>query len=751
MLLSDPSIGQKVKTVSAKPLALRDVAALLAEHLGFEDVCRQAGRSVATFSTEDGAKTLLVTGFDGHRRVPIRDDVGLVEFFGSVGFTLIPSLEVKLPRQAVQPAGQTAKPRSVVPVADGAASCRMASDKVEQLEDANFKLLRASGKLERRIDELERVVTANKEEARRQVDLAAKQQAASQDQMHKALSAEIARLDAKDKSILDDLQVVRLHAKSVEKQDHDHHEEMLQRLKETKEQVEEQFKEVDEQVQDLRQTDDMLQKEDEKQQNQLNDLFAETKRLDGAKVEQSVWKAAEDAMAGRISQAITDLTTHINTVNEELNIQVAEARRVQKQDHGQLTETVEANRKRSTEEEGRIEAKSDAAHEAAAKRITAVREEALAFAQKKVDELAKSTQETFDVVKQDIVNRDAKLHNRVDTLTTMCETTFKAIDERTEETLRVHRGRFGQVEKDLTDITTKLRADCRLEIERVRLDYEQEAARLDADLGDVHVKHDVTKQELTFVQSEVIELREWCKRQLAETATATRAVQVDSQEGMAASTKMLHALRDDAVSFREKMAKYISLLQHSSDSQGDAITAIEGHRGKIRYDLDALIADHKGYTIDMDSWADDVRVKVERIFRAMEPARVEWRICRAHKRAKDLKRPLGVKSATFSLRALREVQLEFFPDGTHTSPDGKAILRIYLPKGAHVRYQMWVGKLTEGPLEIKPGASLSADMLLEDWRNQILEDGTLPIYMEVLRDLANDDESLAREVRIESP
>ena len=67
------------------------------------------------------------------------------------------------------------------------------------------------------------------------------------------------------------------------------------------------------------------------------------------------------------------------------------------------------------------------------------------------------------------------------------------------------------------------------------------------------------------------------------------------QEGLAATTKMLHALRDDAVivstpqpfgpaqhqdwqghwfakvSFREKMAKYISILQHSLGTQHENV------------------------------------------------------------------------------------------------------------------------------------------------------------------------------------
>lgn len=739
-----------MKTFTQKPLSLADVIKLLSEHLGFEELCRTTGISMASLRSEAGAQSLLITGYDGHRRVPIRGDAGLVEFLSSTGFTCIPSLEVKMPRRA--PAAWAADPsRPPTAAAAPAEGARMARDQVEKLEDANYKLLRASDKLGRRIDELERLVSTNKEEARRNMDVAVRSQQQSQDKVVVELKAEITRLDAKDVSILADLDIVRKHSFVVEKQDIAHHEEMLKRLKEFQEQVEEQFKEVDDQIQDLRNCDDMLQREDVRQQGVLDKHLVELKRLNEVKVEQTVWKEHEDEMTERITKEVSDINTRITEVQEDLNAQIAEARRVQKQNHNEISEIVTQHRQKDDEEQQRIETKFDEAIAEAAKRLVAVREEVLKDTATKVTALSDTTEAHFGAVKVEVANRDAAVNKRVDDLNGNCQTTFKALDERLMEMVRVERARFGQIEKDLVETTTKLRADCRMEIERVRSDYEKEAARLDADLGDVHVKHDVTKQELQFQQSKLLELRDWAQRQLTETATATRAVQVDSQEGLSASTKMLHALRDDAVGFRDKMAKYVSLLQHSSDSQGEALTALEAHRGKIRCDLDLLITDHKSYTGDMDGWADDVRFKVERLFRAMEPARVEWKIFRAPKRAKDLKKPLGVKSQTFSLRALREVQLEFFPEGTHSSPEGKAILRIYLPKNVHVRYQMWVGFSTEGAMEIKPGGSLSADMVIDDWRSQIQEDGTLPVAMEVLRDLANEDESLAREVRIESP
>merc|ERR1719436_1270090 len=151
----------------------------------------------------------------------------------------------------------------------------------------------------------------------------------------------------------------------------------------------------------------------------------------------------------------------------------------------------------------------------------------------------------------------------------------------------------------------------------------------------------------------------------------------------------------------------------------------------------------------MDGWADDVRLKVERLFRALEPSRVEWCIARAERRARELKRPLGLKSQGFTLKGLREVQMEFYPEGHHTSPEGFAVVRLFMPQDAHVRYQAWVGRSSEGVRERKPGSSFSVDLLVERWKDQIQGDGSVTVSLEVLRDFRDEDQSLAREVRID--
>eukprot|EP00438_Fugacium_kawagutii_P034117 Skav214376 [mRNA] locus=scaffold4284:20275:22930:- [translate_table: standard] len=240
------------------------------------------------------------------------------------------------------------------------------------------------------------------------------------------------------------------------------------------------------------------------------------------------------------------------------------------------------------------------------------------------------------------------------------------------------------------------------------------------------MKYDVTKQEINFFHVGILDVpsvaqdqREWTERCLAESSTATRAAALDSQAPLLAAK----------VSFREKMAKYISILQHSLGTQLVHRSELEINRTRMRAELDALVADHKAQWPCHDKGCAAVLcAQVERLFRALEPTQVEWRIEKAQQKAKELRKPLAVKSPTFGIRGAGH--LEFFPDGHNNSPEGKAkfMIRLFGSTAAcleaHIRYQCWVGKSSEGPRELQaqhmrtPGDNLSVDMYLTDWEDE---------------------------------
>eukprot|EP00418_Pyrodinium_bahamense_P001083 CAMPEP_0179017880 /NCGR_PEP_ID=MMETSP0796-20121207/4067_1 /TAXON_ID=73915 /ORGANISM="Pyrodinium bahamense, Strain pbaha01" /LENGTH=746 /DNA_ID=CAMNT_0020713623 /DNA_START=38 /DNA_END=2275 /DNA_ORIENTATION=+ len=735
LILSDELVegGQRVGTFSPRPLSIEQVVSLLCQHFAFKDLCKERAIDPDKLG---GGNGLHVVGFDGPRRAPIHNDKQLVDFLANPRNTRLPSVEVQLVVASPVKGKATPMPHGRDP-----------RDRIEELEDHKFKLLRVTDQLERRLDDLDRRLERSREEAKRNLGIAVREINDTQEKNKKELQVQIDALVEADEATLRDLDVVRKHSFKVEHDRKKGDEELHLMIEQLGRRTEKQFEEVVAEQERQREVDDKLQQQITANllatQAELLKHSEELERLEAVKVDVDLWRRTEEEMEERNQKEFADLRQKLVDAENRLRAELhqAEARlteaisRVNKELHENVIRIDDGLRKLNEDLEAGLKAAAEA--------LEVAREELHNTITDKVRKLEENTEEQFSLVREDIRTKDKNINNRVDELTARTAKTFQELNDRVEEMIRVERARLGTIEKDLAESTAKIRTDFRTEIERVRSDYEQEAARLDMDLSDLHMKHDVTKQEINFFQSRLADQKDWTQRQLTETATATRAVQVDAQEGLAAATKMLHALRDDAVGFREKMAKYISRLQHSSDSHGDAINSLEMQRGRMRSELDALIGDHKEYTGDMDGWANDVRVKVERLFRALEPPRVEWRIARAAQRAKELKKPLAVKSPPFSLRGLREVQMEFFPDGHNNSPEGKGILRLFMPPNGAVRFQCWVGKSTEGAHEYKPGNGLSVDILVEEWKDQIHEDGSVYVVMEVLRDLNNDDESLS--------
>lgn len=701
--------GQKAKTFNLGSgdidgISIESLVDRLNEHFDLMKLMEKRKISKDAF---EGSEYLAVVGTDGDRHVPIRSDEQLVSFFKAVANSKLPTIEVKFEQPGAPHLATTLTERS------------SPHNPQAFIEEA-------------------KVVKEYKE------------------------------------SIAAEMDLLRKAVKDMEKSNVERDNKVLEQFDQLSQKFERKFEDVQSVLTNVRQGDSLEGREvkgnDPSNSDELNRLSEEVKRLDEmleskapkdalqaaeeamqgkleSKASKADWQAAEEAMSLRIKEELTSVRSEMQSTDasvkgsiEKLQSDIESTSKTLAADCQATTERLNAMMKEVQEMISRDCAKFAAESK---QELDAVIKTEIATISSTIDK--RFADETTAAAK-----RGKDLNESVSTMSARTEATFSAMEERMENLVKAERSRLGNMEKDLAESNAKLRSDCRSEVERVRVDYEQEAARLDADLSDLHMKHDVVKQEINFFQSRLLEQRDWAQSQLAETATATRAAQVDSQEGVAACTRMAHALRDDQVSFRDKMAKHISLLQHASDSYGDAINALETQRSRMKLELDAILGDHKSYVMDMDGWADDVRLKVERLFRAMEPPRCEWRIGGAVAKFKDMKKPLSIRSPTFGLQGLREVQMELYPHGTNQSADSKAMLRLCMPPGANVRYQCSLGRLTEGSREYKSGGSLSVDLVFESWKDQVLEDGGLNITMEVFQDLTNNDESLARAVHLET-
>jgi len=554
-----------------------------------------------------------------------------------------------------------------------------------------------------------------------------------------------------------DLTATQEHLAKVEKTDKEGYDFLFKKNSDLADSTQERFEDVERELNDLKTRDIELDDEDkriwsehlkfkewtETETNRIETTAEERRKATEIETNQKM-KEGFDHAAARLAATKEELDTTIKTLRADLE---AEDARIDKWAH----EANDTTNQKFDEAIAEMHVKVDAGFKQCNEDLDELSKMMGSSLKEEVEALAANLDEKMKDLANKVQVNDTTIHKRTDALTEQTEKSFKEMQEHLEEMGKVERQRLANMEKNFTEVLAKTRSDFRIDVERLRGDTDQETARLDQDLTDLHTKHDLTKQEINFFQSKLRDLKDWAQRSLSEVATATRAGNVDSQEGLQAAQKMLHALRDDAVGFREKMAKYVSLLQHSSDSHSDAIASMEQHRGRMRLELDALMKDHSAYTSDMDGWADDVRVKVERLFRALEPYKAQWVIKQAGQRLRNLKKPLALKSKTFTVKGLRGASMEFYPFGTNSSPEGKCLVRLLMPPGGHVRFQCLLGKDTEGSKEFNgTGTTLTMDLLFDNWKEQIKDDGSLIISMDILQDFFNSDDTLSPQINIES-
>merc|ERR1719221_703936 len=123
--------------------------------------------------------------------MPVRGDIGLITFISSVKHTTLPSIEVSLTRKGIK-VPDAAVTDFTSDTAESRKRGRQARDKVETLEDSHQMLLKGIAMMTRKVQELERVVGKNQ------------------------MKDNVEKLRASDRSILEELDIVRKHGKWVE-------------------------------------------------------------------------------------------------------------------------------------------------------------------------------------------------------------------------------------------------------------------------------------------------------------------------------------------------------------------------------------------------------------------------------------------------------------------------------------------------------------------------------------------------------
>jgi len=501
LIFSDGMLGggQVVKTFTPKPTSIKQVVANLREcqDFMFEDICTK--RNVDKRGMRDKGNSIYISGLDGSLRKPLRTDEDVAKFlFYGCQNTALPSLEVELVNARSRTSGGVD--------ASGKESRAKAADYQEQLEDENTKLKAAALKTERQLAELDRRVTHTHEHADAIVSHLRNEFTRNLKDQVTDLNGKIAKLSTETFELRKDLKETKAHLQKVEKTDLDGYNFLHAEHTKLDESTADRFQNVNNEIQDLKLNDVELKEEDERINLDLKKhkvaTEVETKRLDSVKVEITKWREEEDQMDARMKAGFEDAAANLKKAREELEASL-------KATHEELLaadaalekwahDNSDATHKRIDEEQTKMGERLDAGFERAEVELNKLREVMGSSLKNQVDMLTDTLNNGIRDLSQKITVNDSTIHRKTDALTQQTELSFKQFQERLEEMAKVERNRFASIEKNFTEVMAKTRSDMRIEVERLRGDTDQEQARLDQDLTDLHTKHDLTSRRSTF-------------------------------------------------------------------------------------------------------------------------------------------------------------------------------------------------------------------------------------------------------------
>merc|ERR1712098_698553 len=183
------------------------------------------------------------------------------------------------------------------------------------------------------------------------------------------------------------------------------------------------------------------------------------------------------------------------------------------------------------------------------------------------------------------------------------------------------------------------------------------------------------------------------------------------------------------------MAQHVNMLQHETANNAEGCHVLEQERKRIV--IDNHITTEK--ITDVMDWRSDVDVKLDKLYRYVQPTKVDWRIHKVARKKKELAMPQLLKSQPFNIAGVKGLRFDWYPNGYYGLPAGTCCVRFYAPVGTHIRYECSLGGKTDPPREFKSGdEALWSDHLFTKWDDEVSKD-SLVIAVEIIANLSEAD------------
>ena len=178
-------------------------------------------------------------------------------------------------------------------------------------------------------------------------------------------------------------------------------------------------------------------------------------------------------------------------------------------------------------------------------------------------------------------------------------------------------------------------------------------------------------------------------------------------------------------------------------SQKEGVILLDQEKSNIQRNLRQFVGEYQSYIDEMDVWIGNVNTKLTNVLEAMNPTRMEWRICGvAAKIAKAADVPI-IRSASFTLNCVEDMRLDFYINGmdSRVYQKGVCCVRFYCAKGSKFQFETSVGRINDGTKILDTTASAPGetgefwmDLYFPEWEKEVTND-VLMINVDILGDL----------------
>lgn len=305
----------------------------------------------------------------------------------------------------------------------------------------------------------------------------------------------------------------------------------------------------------------------------------------------------------------------------------------------------------------------------------------------------KEVSEKLKKMAENIYMLEARLRNDMDDTETRWKKKVAHVEEVWELRLQEVKAYWTQMSEEKADV---------LEVEELDEGLTADLKNCEQGMVVLNSKYDVVKKEFNdFVdafQSRVKTFEGEVGKRIVESKVDFKLECQKCTESYITAKKCLDTIQKQLCDFMQMNGNHVAVLQHDHQGMKESLLLLDSEKVNLQRNVNKFVVEYQAYVDDMDTWGAGVNKKIVNIVQAMEPTKMEWRVERVANKLKNASDNPIIRSESFKLNSVEGMRLDFFINGVDSKiyQEGVCCVRFYAPKGSRFKYEVYLGRVSEG-------------------------------------------------------